>query len=109
MTLPWIESLEKENMPISLLDAAIHNLGPCAGVDGFDCPEPATIHHLDSEEEYCERHYSYMLRQGYIFDPYQFGSLVDVEVKEAWGWWRNEVIYEMFLYDWLYEFAIGAL
>ena len=70
---PWEKSLIKST-PISLLDAAIKNLGPCDGVDGYPCAEPATIHHLDSAQELCERHYAYLLRQSYVFDAYEFGT-----------------------------------
>lgn len=94
---------------ISLLNAAIHDLNTCDGVDGFSCPEPATVHHLASETEYCERHYEYILRQDYVFDPYAFGAEAADELKAAWGWWRSEVLHEQFLYDWRYEIAAGVL
>ena len=40
--------------PISLLDAAIYELDQC---EWPGCPEPATVHHLASESEFCNRHF----------------------------------------------------
>lgn len=43
-----------EVTPISLLDAAIYGLDQC---EWGDCPEPATVHDLASESEFCLRHF----------------------------------------------------
>lgn len=40
--------------PISLLDAALYELDAC---EWPGCPEPATVHHLGSEMEFCNRHF----------------------------------------------------
>ncbi len=63
---------------ISLLDAAINNLGQCDWPE-HDCQEPATIHHIGAENEFCERHYNQFVKDyGWQF-PNKFDRMRELE------------------------------
>ena len=52
----------KSYEPPSLWLAACLDLPQCSGVDGYSCPEPATVHHLASEQDFCLRHFEFFGR-----------------------------------------------
>ncbi len=65
---------------ISLLDAVLFDLRQCDGIDGYSCHEPAVVHHLDSEQDFCLRCFAAFVRSGAQAhsEPYRFGSALEV-------------------------------
>ncbi len=54
-------------MPETLVEQVIrildqYNIPECEGVDGFDCHQPAVVHHLASEQDFCLDHFRFWER-----------------------------------------------
>jgi hypothetical protein len=84
--LDWLDS--RKDQTVSYLDAAILDLRPCDGFDGWPCMQIAVVHDLDSEQDFCLRCNSEWLKSGHkaIGEGYQFGTLpsaADLDAVEA--------------------------